>query len=103
MFHKDDDALRRMEEALLAEEEPAQEEEELFEIDDEEELVVRNFANHYRAYSNHRTDVDLEEYSREVYEPRKRRSNLPLLCLALVLTALILAVVAYLIRRMGVL
>ena len=106
MFRKDEDALRRMEEALLAEEAAEQEPEEvpLFEEDEEEELVVRNFANNYKAYSNHRTGVDLEEFSREVYEPRKKRNTTLYLALtAIVLTALIVMALLWWAVRLGLL
>ena len=80
-MHKDtQEALERLERELLAEEQPEPTEDDLdLLIDDilfddeedtplEETMIYRNSANQYRAYNADRTDLDLEDYSDEVYE-----------------------------------
>ena len=79
MFRDQKDALRRLEEELLKQEQPEEEaKEDLLPDGDDptdfgEDPPIENFANHYGAYNADRTDADLDELSREVYDPPVRR------------------------------
>lgn len=107
MAKKMHDTLGRLSEELLAEEAPEQSPfpEDFFLEDDDTTPAdlrepYRNFANGYRVRTNQPADVDLESYSRQVYEA-KMPSNKPLVILALVLTLCILLVVAWWVWRLG--
>ena len=80
-MHKDtQEALERLERELLAEEQPEITDDDLnllidgILFDDEEDTpmeetaIYRSSATQYRAYNADETDLDLEEYSDEVYE-----------------------------------
>ena len=96
MFRDTKKELDRLQEQLLEEEEELPEEED-DEFPDEEDLEhlldedgampdapvyrnfsndygrgLRNFASGYRAYNADKTDTDLDEYSRKVYEAKKK-------------------------------
>ena len=92
MFRDAKEELKRLEDALLAEEEAEEYEEEVEEEDDAFEPDApeiadagpyRNFANNYRAYNTDRTDVDLDEYSEAVRQPKGGVSCLGALALLL--------------------
>ncbi len=115
MFGDTKKELQRLEKELLAQEElqqPPEEEDILFDdefhMDDGQilpnvQVSYRNFANGYQAYTNHPSDVDMEQYTQQVLDG-KERSNAPLVVLVLVLLTCILMVVcwwAY--RYMGIL
>ena len=95
MFRDQDEELQRLENALLAEEEtPEEAEDELFPFEDPEDtrpadgpIPYRNHANHYRVTNTDRTDVDLEEYSRQVYEGKPKGCGLWLAVLFLLIAA----------------
>lgn len=61
---------------------------------------LRNYASGYRAYNTDRTDEDLEEFSQQVYSPKKK-GLAGLVITALLLTAAIFAVLCYLVLRFG--
>lgn len=58
----------------------------------------RNYANDYTVYNSDRTDVELEQYSEEVRQPKERGLR-GLLLLAAVLMAAIACVLAYLVLK----
>ncbi len=109
MFDDPQKELRRLERQLLAEEEPEDDwEDDLDEAhrllgdaepeeDLPEEFPLRNYANGYgRGVRNRdRGDVDLEEYSSQVYEPPGKKGIGGLLLLLLLEIIGILAVVVY--------
>ena len=109
MFRDKDEALARLEEELL-EDEPAQEsakEEPAFlEEPSGDTDEYKNFANDYGnviLYNADTSDLDLEEFSEEVYEPTmKKRPNL-LLVAFLLLVGIFLVLAWWFIRFMGVL
>lgn len=95
MFRDAKEELRRLEQALMEEESSDEYEDDEYEDDEEYEEdgafsdyepydeqipsvsgPYRNFANNYRAYNSDRTDVDLDEYSEEVRNPRQNLSCL---------------------------
>ena len=61
---------------------------------------LRNYASGYKAYNTDKTDEDLEEFSQQVYSPRKKGLT-GLVVTALLLTAAIFAVLCYLVVRFG--
>lgn len=97
MFRDTQEELERLEHELLAEEpQPETEEEEdydefLEEPDSDEPIVYRNFSNHYgadlrnyatgyKAYNSDNVDTDLEQFSHEVRDGKKKNGIwLPLL------------------------
>lgn len=97
MFRDRDEELDRLEAALQeAEEEEAFSEEEEYEEDCEEESDLPDFD----AYNSDITDDDLEEYSEEVYEGRKK-SRLGLLAFLLVVLCIVLAILAWCLLKYG--
>lgn len=99
--------LGKLSQELLAEEEAARTPmEEDFALDDGDTTPAelhgpyRNFANGYQARTNQPSDVDLEDYSRQVYDA-EGVSNKPLIILALVLTGCILLLVLWWVWRLG--
>ena len=119
MFRDQEEELNRLENALLEqEEEPLEEapEEEDFdvEIDTEfgeeyEEEYEEDYEEEedweedtsYRAYTNHHSDVDLEDYSEEVYEARPDRTLRILIWLFIVLTGLVCGTIFLLLKVGG--
>lgn len=116
MFRDTKEELERLQEELLEEEEEETSEEEEFSEEDEMTRLLeeddpipdtpvyrnfsnnyggnlRNFASGYRAYNGDKTDTDLEEYSRTVYEARKK----PVGCCGWIIGALLLAAAAALV------
>ena len=97
MFRDRDEELDRLEAALQeAEEEEDFSEEEEYEEDCEEESDLPDFD----AYNSDITDDDLEEYSEEVYEGRKK-SRLGLLAFLLVVLCIVLAILAWCLLKYG--
>ena len=76
MFRDAQEELERLEQLLEAEDREEQDpvDEELSDSEEEEPEVFRNYANNYggKVYNADRTDVDLEDYSREVREPKSQ-------------------------------
>ena len=116
LFKDKKEALDRLDQLLQAEEpeeteeEPCEEDfeeedldEEDFEDDEPEEapIIYHNYSNDYgrRIYNSDVTDGDLEEFSEEVYEPKKRRDILVLSAVAFALAAAIMGVLAWWIAR----
>lgn len=65
---------------------------------------LRNFATGYKAYNSDSADVDLEEYSQEVLEPKKRGGLIWfLLILMTLLCVAAVALVIYYLRLGGIL
>ena len=105
MFKDTRKELQRLEAELLQEEAAEQEEQEQDALlDDPDDFgedtpeIYQNYSNHYgriKAYNTDVTDEDLEEYSEEVYRPRKRTDLLVLSAIAMALVAGILCVLAY--------
>lgn len=103
MFKDTRQELQRLEEALLQEAAAEQEEKEQDALlDDPGDFgedtpeIYQNYRNrHIRAYNTDVSDEDLDTYSEEVYQPRKRKDLLVLSVIALCLIAGILAVLAY--------
>lgn len=85
MFRDKEEELRRLEEALLEDDTP------------EEEMPAPQQA--YAAYNNDDCDVDLEEYSQEVYE--KPKSPYGLWAFLLLLMTALLCLLGYCILRYG--
>lgn len=76
MFHDREEELSRLEEALLEQEEEAAEEiEETKVLGDLEEFLAEEelpaIEEDFTAYSNLPSDVDLDDYSEDVYEGKK--------------------------------
>lgn len=102
MFKDKDEELKRLS-RLLQEEEPdeaPEEDEEEFEeeVPEEAPVIYHNFANQYgraRIYNTDTSDTDLDEYSDQVYEPKKKTSMLVLIAIALALAAGIMGVLAF--------
>ncbi len=103
MFDDPKKNLRRLEQQLWEERISGKDPEEDWDLPDEEEAEdpeappIRNYANGYgRSVRNRdRGDVDLEQYSSQVYEPPKKKGLGGLLLLLLLEMIGILAVVAY--------
>ena len=121
MFRDKEEELQRLQEELLEQEEPeevpeeTEDTEDLLDEDVLEELLqdtraaeddgvyqnysneygkqLRNFASGYRAYNSDKVDTDLEEFSRQVEEPKRHTG---LLVVAALLTVAVLALVGYL-------
>lgn len=112
LFKDKREALERLDQ-LLQEEEDSQEEEaaceesfdedfdgDLEEAPAEEPVIYRNYSNAYgRIYNSDVSDRDLEEFSEEVYEPKKRSDTLVLSAIALALAAAIMGVLAWWVAR----
>ncbi|MBR5529747.1 MAG: hypothetical protein IKU57_04645 [Oscillospiraceae bacterium] len=113
MFRDKEEELARLEEQLL-EDEPAEEETEEYEEDFEEEEEAfleepsgdtsdyKNFANdygHVDAYNADKADLDLEDYSEEVYTPSETRKDNKLLYTIFLLLAAIFLVLAWWVAR----
>lgn len=99
MFRDRDEELDRLEAALqeAEEEEDFSEDEEYEEeYEEEEESNLPDFD----AYNSDITDDDLEEYSEEVYEGRKK-SRLGLLAFLLVVLCMVLSVLAWCLLKYG--
>jgi len=97
MRKKQQDELRRLEEALL--------EPEAFDEPEEaaEEWLDEFYAESARDYAVHNTDsadVDLDSYSADVYEGRRRSGCL--IPVMILLTAVLAALVIYLLHLQGV-
>lgn len=108
LFKDKKEALERLdqllqEEADFDEEEDEDsdfEEEEAEEEPDEEPIIYANYSNDYgRIYNSDVTDSDLEEFSEEVYQPKKRSGTLVLTALAFALAAGIMGVLAWWVVR----
>lgn len=117
MFKDRNEELRRLEEALLEEEElqlPVEEtpqDEELLTDEILDELLedpapvpgnvpYQNFSNDYgQAYNADSVDVDLEEFSEQVRQPKKDHSGLVILVCLLALG--VLGVLIFLMLRYG--
>ena len=56
---------------------------------------LRNYANRYQAYNSDITDTDLNDYSEEVRNPRKKKGLLLLFVIILLLLLGILCVLAW--------
>lgn len=98
MRKQEQEALRRLEQALLEAEQPGEvPEDELYALDDSwQELSETN----YEIYNTDDTDVDMDDYSEEVY---RGRSGSPLGALLMVLTMILLAVfILWLLKFLGV-
>ena len=107
MFRDKDEALARLEEELLEEEpETTAKEQSLLEEPSGDTKEYKNFANDYgnaNIYNADTSDLDLEEFSEEVYEPiEKKRPNL-LVVAFLLLAGIFLVLAWWVIRYMGVL
>lgn len=109
MFRDKDEALARLEEELL-EDEPAQEtageEPEFLEEPDGDTDEYKNFANDYgnvKIYNADTSDLDLTEFSEEVYEPTAKKQPNLLLVAFLLLVGIFLVLAWWAIRYMGVL
>lgn len=114
-MHKDtQDALERLESQLLAEEYSQEAEHTEDELDallddflsEEDESTFgekpsgyQNFANGYRAYNSDQVDLDLNQYSDEVYNEPKKESLTGLLITASVLLAGIAGVLIFWVIR----
>lgn len=119
MFKDRNEELRRLEEALLEEEElqtpdpveEAPEDEDLLTDEILDELLedttpvpgnvpYQNFSNDYgQAYNADNADVDLEEYSEAVRQPKKDHSGLVILVCLLALG--VLGMLIFLMLRQG--
>lgn len=122
MFRDTQEELERLQAQLLAEtqEQTAQtQEEDLLEEEDFDALLsdadqgeaprvyqnysngygreLRNFATGYRAYNTDKADVDLEEYSQEVFDPPKAPKVWPWI----LLTAVVVGVILWLLFSTG--
>lgn len=98
MFRDREKALEELEKQLLeGEEETAQEE--CAQDEEEEELPLRRPFD-FDAYNTDDTDTDLEDYSQEVYNPRRKTGCAFWL---LLLAAAVLAVAWFLAKREGLL
>lgn len=110
MFQDQKEELNRLESALLeqeesVEEQPQEEEEaffdDSFELEDfeeepeEDEEEILSFdpeeTRHFKAYSNHKCDVDLEEFSQDVAYGKKEKGMGFLVALFVFLTLAICA------------
>ena len=108
LFKDKKEALARLDQLLQEEEDLDGEEaedtdcEEDFdeEESDEEPIIYANYSNDYgRIYNSDVTDSDLEEFSEEVYRPKKRSDTLVLTAIALALAAAIMGVLAWWVVR----
>ena len=92
MFKDAKEELERLNRELLEEDEEEEEEydEESFEEEEEEE---------YDAYNGDTSDVDLEEYSAEIYEDPPSRKGI--VAAVLLATAIVLLFLAYLLAKRG--
>lgn len=108
MFRDKDEALARLEEELLEEdaptpEEPEAEEEETFlEAPSGDTAEYKNFANNYNAYNADHTDLDLEEFSEEIYASSAPRHAGLLATVFLLLAGILLVLGWWLLRYLGV-
>ena len=110
MFRDKEEALSRLEEELLEEdsvpEETPEEEPDFLEEPSGDTNEYKNFANDYgsvKIYNADSSDLDLEEFSEEVYEPTMpKRTNL-LLIAFLLLVGIFLVLGWWVIRYLGVL
>lgn len=109
MFRDTKEELQRLEQELLQEEQEAQQEtEEEMEIDFEEEPSGEhtgsyvNYANGYRAYNSDHTDVDLEEFSEAVRNPKKHSFAGLLVVLMLLLAGVVCVLLWWYLRLKGV-
>lgn len=82
--------LSRLQQALL------EEEKETAAPDVADMPGYRDATKRIRAYNTDRTDVDLEDFSRQVYEPEKRRHG----CLIGILVLLGLLVAGWILLKM---
>ena len=83
--------LIRLQQALLEEEAPETEAPDVLDTD-----FYRDAPKAVRAYNTDRTDVDLEDFSRQVYEPEQKRHG----CLTGVLVLLGLLVAGWILLKM---
>ena len=125
MFRDREEELERLQAELLEEEEQ-ETAEELLEEETVEQLLegeeqgenpevyrnfsndygssLRNFASGYKAYNTDKVDADLEELSRDVMEPpRKKRNGCLPAFLFFLLTAALLAVLWFVAKKEGLL
>lgn len=119
MFRDAREELERLERQLQEAEDTCREEEyEGLDYEDDEEAVLeqqdpsmpeddpafyRNYANDYTVYNTDRTDVDLEQYSEEVRQPRSTGIGGLLVLAALLLAAIACALVYLVLKLRGVL
>ena len=89
MFKDAKEELERLNRQLLEEDEEEYDEEE-YDDEDEEE---------YDAYNGDTSDVDLEEYSQQVYEDPPSRKGI--VAAVLLATAIVLLFLAYLLAKRG--
>ena len=111
MFRDRNEELDRLESALLEQDEPA-EEEEFFEeeedtlydeeFDDCEEIMDQPTAviPNVRAYTNSHTDVELDQFSRQV-EKGKKKGGFGIIAFLMVLLTGAFCVLAYLVLKQG--
>ena len=95
--------LERLQQALLEEEESSSAQDDTpleLETDIADTEYYRNYAGTVRVYNTDRTDVDLEEYSREVYKARRPGLTI-LVCLLILLTGVLAVLVLWLLGRTG--
>lgn len=103
------EALDRFEKELLAEEQPQEDYDDCLEAaDGEDPVVFQNFANRYgrdlrnhatgyKAYNADRLDTDLEEFSRQVREGKKKSGLwLPILTVTLLTLGVLYILYLYL-------
>ncbi len=114
MFRDAREELERLERQLQEAEDTCREEEyEEADLEDDEEAAIqqqdpsmpeddpafyRNYANDYTVYNTDRADVDLDQYSEEVRQPRAQSLG-GLLILAALLLAAIACVLVYLVLK----
>lgn len=119
MFRDAREELERLERQLQEAEDTCREEEyEALNSEEDEETVLqqqdpsmpdddlafyRNYANDYTVYNTDRTDVDLDQYSEEVRQPRSQGIGCLLILAALLLAAIACALVYLVLKLRGVL
>ena len=114
MFRDKEEELARLEELLEEVEElldeteelPQEEEPEFLEEPSGDTKEYKNFANDYgkvNIYNTDTTDLDLEEYAEEVYDPTEPKNTGLLVTAALLLVGIFLVLGWWAIRFLGVL
>ena len=109
LFKDKKQALEELDQLLQEESEEPEEvlEEEAFSEDELAEepeapaVIYHNYANDYgrRIYNTDRTDTDLDDYSNQVYQPKKSSDIKLLTAIAFTLAAAILGVVIWWVIR----
>lgn len=109
MFRDKEEALARLEEELLEDEPPektAEEEPDFLEAPSGDTDEYKNFANDYgnvNIYNADTSDLDLAEFSEEVYAPAEKKQPNLLLVAFLLLVGIFLVLAWWAVRYMGVL